>query len=253
MKQINVLKTVEADESLPQIQLSDINAIADIPNWLTYIDASVTNQKKILNRASGNAIENTSSNQAYPVVVEQNGNKWFSLDRVTVPIFLSDVGFDPSKGITVFGVVNPEVTGTDAVGSIVGSSTLFSDAADSAISLSFNLNTANRVFSSRFGGQANGSPSSTLYKEGEFANKVGLYLATFHPTRGARLYIDGVLVQEKSSMIPINKEFGAGEYRWLHNFKGLVGCVGMINSDLSEKPEDLDKLQTFLKTKYGIA
>ena len=252
MKQINVLKTVEADESLPQLQLSDINAIADISNWLTYIDASITDQKKILNRASGNAIENTASNQAYPTVVEQNGNKWFSLDRVTVPRFYSDVGFDPSLGVTVFGVVKPEVTGTDVVGAIVTSNTLFSGQTDSTINLALNLNTGNRVFSTRFGGLANGTVSSTLYQEGSFANKVGLYLATFHPTRGAKLYIDGALVQEKPTAIPINKEFGVGEFQWMTNFKGLVGCVGMINSDLSESAENLSKLQNFLKEKFKI-
>lgn len=253
MKQINVLKTVEADQTLPSVQLSDINALADIPNWLTYIDASITNQKKILNRVSGNAIENTASNQAYPTIVEQDGNKWFSLDRVTIPVFLSDVGFDPAFGVTVFGVVKPETTGTDTVGTIVSSNTLFSGATDSAISLSFNLNTANRVFSTRFGSLGNGTASSTLYKEGEFANKVGLYLATFHPTRGARLYIDGLLVQEKTTAVPINKEFGAGEFQWLRQFKGLVGCVGMINSDLSESAENLSKLQNFLKEKFKIS
>lgn len=253
MKQINVLKTVEADQTLPSVQLSDINIIANIPNWLTYIDASITDQKKILNRASGNAIENTASNQAYPTVVEQNGNKWFSLDRVTVPRFYSDVGFDPSLGVTVFGVVNPEVTGTDVVGAIVTSNTLFSATGESAINLGFNLKLADKVFSTRFGGTANGSSGSTLYQEGSFAGSAGLYLATFHPTRGARLYIDGLLVQEKTTAVPINKEFGAGEYQWMTNLKGLVGCVGMINSDLSENPENLNKLQTFLKSKYGIA
>lgn len=252
MKQINVLKTVEADQTLPSVQLSDINAIADIPNWLTYIDASITDQKKILNRASGNAIENTSLSTAYPVVVEENGNKWFSFNRTTGYIFPADVGFDPEIGVTVFGVVKLEPIGIDGRGAIVTTNTIFSNAGESGINLAFNLNTVDRVFSTRTAGDSNGTVNSTLYQEGEFANKVGLYLATFHPTRGARLYIDGVLVQTKASMIPINKEYSAGEFQWMRNLKGLVGCVGMVNSDLSEKPEDLTKLQSFLKTKFNI-
>lgn len=252
MKQINVLKTVEADSSLPQLQLSDINSIADIPNWLTYIDASITDQKKLLNRASGDAVENSSSNQRYPIIVEQNGNKWIHLDIVGAGIFQADVGFDPAKGVTVFGVVKPEVTGTDTVGTIVTSNTLFSATGESAINLGFNLKLADKVFSTRFGGTANGSSGSTLYQEGSFAGSAGLYLATFHPTRGARLYINGALVRHNLAAVPINKEYGAGQFQWLRQFKGLVGCVGMINSDLSEKTEDLDKLHNFLKTKFKI-
>lgn len=253
MKQINVLKTVEADQDLPSIQLSDINALADIPNWLTYIDASITDKKKLLNRVTGEAVENSSSNQAYPTVIEQNGNKWIHLKSVGTGIFMSDIGFEPEKGVTVFGVVNPEASGTDTVGSIVTSNTLFSATGESAINLGFNLRTVGTVFSTRFGGTASGSAGSTLYQEGEFANKVGLYLATFHPTRGARLYIDGLLVQEKTTAVPINKEFGAGEFQWLRQFKGLVGCVGMINSDLSESAANLSKLQNFLKEKFKIS
>lgn len=235
---------ISSGSSTPQITRTPEGiAMGPAPGWALFLDPDQLSGATIRNRARRDNF--TDGTNAPTTTV--SGQTFFNPQTSdTMSHGVQGVAIDPQKW-TVFFVAQPEASSSfqRIVGRIGGNS-----ATEFVPYVGFATN--GNAF------QVLGPSGTRISHSGAYASlsDPALFIAHFSVQNGLGLRVNGEEVaSEPGDTNALTDGFGAGEWECFRFVRGLVGYVGLLNSDLgaSENRVHLNRVEDFIMQKYGIS